>query len=149
MNVTFVDVSKDIVLMTFVANFLLNNFSTLSVYHSFVSHFLVTISSVFVHLMSFSDPFAIRSYCSFCVFLVTFFYWSSIWSHFHRSLIGKGLEASTSSPQLIHISHHTDRISHVTFHFIHHLIHPSKHTATTHTFEKRIILERILDYKYA
>lgn len=95
------NIPVQILLSLFVTKALFNNFSSLAVQHSLMSHFLESCSRIFIHLLTFRYFFSVWSDSSFSVLLEYFFHRSSIFSSCHCLAVLHHLETVT----LIAISH--------------------------------------------
>ena len=79
--VLFIHLSKNVVFFCVVAHSLLDYFAALSVKHTFMRHFLVTICLVIIHLVTFGDAFTVSASCTFSFGLVDFTHWFTVRTH--------------------------------------------------------------------
>ena len=125
-------------LSLFIANSLFDHFPALTIKHSFVRHLLVTGVWVIIHLLAFSNLFAIGSNGPFSFSLVNFADWLAIRPYHSFIAVRLHLEMRASSLW------HAEAFHHIVAHLAHHFVHASKHAFSR---KERIILEGVTHAK--
>jgi len=121
-------VSVQVFLTLFVAKPLFHYFPSLAIQHALMGHLLKSCARVFVHLVSFGDLLAVRTYSALGVSLESLLYLFPVLAHFSGVAILHDLKPISGAPFYI---------SYTIVRFSHHFLDVSK---TLSTVEKRIIL---------
>lgn len=129
-SLALLHISVNIVLTLLITNSLLYNFSSLSVEHAFMSHFLMTSRRIFIHLLPLGYSFSIGSNCALSLSLIYFLHRSAIRSHLGW----------------VAVLHHLESISGTSFH-PHHVVSLTHHLvdiSEAAPIEEGIVLEWVV-----